>query len=42
MVLLGSDPTDRTMMVGPQVRNQDGETHPCVVTEATLTRPDDD
>jgi len=30
------------MMVGPQVRNQDGESHPRGVTDATLTRAEDD
>ena len=42
MVVLGSDPRDRTMMVGRQARNQDGETHPCLVTDATLTCAVDD
>ncbi len=30
------------MMVGPQVRNQAGETHPCCVTNKTLTRDEVD
>jgi len=42
MVLLGFDPTDRTMMVGGHTRNQDDETHPSAVTDETLTSADED